>query len=204
MSMKFPILICLLINFSVSVFADQNSQKERRRAAKDNFFEVENLDNKRVKVDYNIRNRAKDLHRKAVKAFYLADFKDSEACFSLSMNAWGNSSKLLFEFSLCSSLYPKPYRSFDRAKELLKMYRSKIKKSDSSVSIIQAVIAWQSGDLNAAKEQLQKIEKGSRFYDISTKMLKNIGLEKPLLNRMIIEKLMPVQLSSNEKRSRRS
>ena len=202
--MKPLLFVCILISLSVALSADAESLKKRRGQEDNNFFTVEGIKKNREKVSYDIRNRAKDLHRKAIKAFYLADFKDSEACFSLSMNAWSNSSKLLFEFALCSSLYPKPYRSFDRTKELLKMYQSKVKKSDQRVYIIEGIIAWQKGDLKASRGWLEKVKNESALVIVASKMLKNIELKRSLLSLELVEKLMPVRLSSNEKRSQRN
>jgi hypothetical protein len=202
--MKYFLLIFILSN-SISAYCyEKSTMRERRMNGDENYFEFTQKSKALNKIDYKIRNRAKDLHRKAVQAFYLSEFKDSEACFSLSMQVWSKSPQLLFEFSLCSSLYPKPYRSFDRAVELKKMFAKLVKNDDSRIPLLAAVMAWQKGDIESCKKELEKIQKGKNILDVKGKILKNIGLKKPLLDNTILVQIMPEKLSSSEKRSQRN
>ena len=202
---KIILLNILLIGGVLSEGLFASTMKSRRNQdGFENSFSGFAKEQKDDKIEYKIDNRAKDLHIKAVKAFYQADFKDSEACFSLSMQLWAKSEVLLFEYALCSSLYPKPQRSFVRAEELKKLYLKRIKRENSKFHILEAIFHWQKGNLESSVISLKKVSQKDKLSKISDKMLENIELKNSLLDESLLMQLMPRRENSITRRSQRN
>lgn len=200
-------MLKIFVIFYIAIqFIGLNAETLKERRSKKSFdmtvdtVLVEEFDEK---INYKIKSRSKDLHRKAIQFFHRGDFKNSEQCFSLALSTWNKSKKLHFDYALCSMLFPEPIRSYNRSRDLINRYVALKNKSDGSEDVLNAILYWQLGNVSATEIVLNKSKALGEWLEVINAMKKNISHEDWLINDKLLMKILPKQLPATQKRELR-